>query len=183
MRVCNPALEVSLRFAQTLEHVLLAITSQVEDPPPTQLGRTRSEANWLAQGGTDPGPGTAAPLRVREPPGPMPEMRFWAVIKGTTDDGSGAFRLGWQQADRFTSRLRLLIAALDSPAHRSAAATTLGFVSDDVRAWVVSRGPDAYARAVAEPKEITRLLGLLRAQGSEDELSLGERLLHLEGRE
>jgi hypothetical protein len=113
----------------------------------------------------------------------MPEMRFWAVIKGTTDDGSGAFRLGWQQADRFTSRLRLLIAALDSPAHRSAAATTLGFVSDDVRAWVVSRGPDAYARAVAEPKEITRLLGLLRAQGSEDELSLGERLLHLEGRE
>lgn len=178
----KPGAEVSLRFVQSLEQVLVTIASQVEDPPPTQLGRTRSESDWLAQGGTDPGPGTATPLRIRQPPGPMPDKRFWAVIEGTTDEGSGAFRLGWQQADRFTSRLRLLVAALDSPAHRSAAASALGFVSDDVwediRAWVVSRGPDAYSRALADPVEVRRLLGAL---DSEDQLSLGERLLHLQG--
>lgn len=174
--------EISLRFVQTLEQVLAAMTSQVEYPPPTQLGRTRSEAAWLMEMSSAPGPGTATPLRIRKPSGPMPEKRFWGVIESTTDDRSGAFRLGWQQADRFTSRLRLLVAGLDSPAHRSAAASALGFVSDDiwedVRAWIVSRGQDVYVRALVEPMEIASLLGALH---SEDELSFGEQLLHLEG--
>lgn len=179
-----PGPEVALRFVHTLEQLLVAIANKVEDPPPTHLGRSRGEIEWLEQGGADPGPGTATSLRVRKPSGPMPEQRFWTLIDRTTDDRSGAFRLGWQQADRFSARLRLLTAPLDSPNHRAAAESALGVVSDDVwedvRAWVVSRGHDTYLSALADPAEVSAMLSSL---DSEDELSLGEQLLYLEGQE
>lgn len=178
----TPGPEVTLRFMHTLEQVLVAIAAKVEEPPPTHLGRSKRELEWLDQGGTDPGTGTATPVRVRKPPAPMPEQRFWTMIARTTDDRSGAFRLGWEQADRFTARMRLLTSTLDSPAHREAAERVMGFVSedvwDDVGAWVVSQGQDVYGRALADPAAISAALTSL---DSEDELARGEQLLYLQG--
>lgn len=175
-------LQVGLRFVETIEQVLADIATKVDTPPPTQLGRTKRELEWLDQGGLEPGPGACTPLRVRRPPGPMPEARFWTLIARTVDDRSGAFRLGWEQADRFKARMRLLSAALDQPAHLEAVRTVMGFVSEDVwedvRAWAVAQGEAAYRRALADPDWLrTRL----EALDDEDELSLGEELLYLEG--
>lgn len=178
----TPGPEVSLRFVQTLEQALAAVSPKVDDPPPAHLGRSRHELEWLDQGGIDPGPGMPTAARVRKPPGPMPEPRFWSVIAHTTDDRSGAFRLGWEQANRFTARMRVLVSALDHPEHRAAAERSLGFVSDDVwedvRAWIVAQGQEAYLHALADPEAIPAALGRLSVQ---DELSLGEQLLYLEG--
>jgi hypothetical protein len=178
----TPGPEVSLRFVQTLEQALAAFSSKVDDPPPTHLGRSRRELEWLDQGGIDPGPGVPTTARVRKPPGPMPESRFWSVVARTTDDRSGAFRLGWEQANRFTARMRVLVSALDHPEHRTAAERSLGIVSDDVwedvRAWLVAQGEEAYVQALADPEAIPAALGRL---GVQDELSLGEQLLYLEG--
>lgn len=179
-----PGPEVTLRFIRTLEQVLVGVVSKVDSPPPTNLGVSKRESEWLEEGGRDPGPGARTPVRVRKPPGPMPEQRFWSVIAKTTDARSGAFRLGWEQADRFTARMRLLVAELDSPRHREAAESAIGFVSDDVwedvRAWLVARGPDSFSQALVDPSTIT---AGLTALNSEDELPLGGRLLYLEGRD
>jgi hypothetical protein len=177
-----PGPEVTLRFIQTLEQVLTAAADKVGSPPPAHLGRSKRELEWMNCGGTDPGPGTLAPFRVRKPPGPMPSTRFWSVITRTTDDGSGAFGLGWDQADRFTARMRLLTATLDTAAHRDAAQRVLGFVSgdvwEDVRAWVVAQGEDTYGRVLADPASLSTVLAAL---DNEEELQLGEQLLYLEG--
>ncbi|WP_460627048.1 DUF4240 domain-containing protein [Intrasporangium mesophilum] len=179
-----PGVEVGLRFIQTLEQVLVEIAGKVQTPPPTHLGRSRRELEWLAQGPVEPGPGSFGEVRVRKPAGPMPEGRFWSLIDSTLDERSGVFRLGWQQADRFTARMRLMIQTLDTPAHRASADSVLGFVSDDVwedvRAWVVSGGKDAYLRVVADPGELATMLQSLDSQ---DDLSRGEQLLFLEGRD
>ena len=158
------------------------MASKVDDPPPTHLGRSRRELEWHAQGGVDPGPGTPTTARVRKPPGPMPEARFWTVIRGMTDDHSGAFRLSWEQANRFTARMRILVAALDSHPHRAAAERSLGVISDDVwedvRGWLIAQGREMYRHVLADPEAIPSVLGRLSEQ---DDLSLGEQLLHLEG--
>jgi hypothetical protein len=177
----TPGPEVSLRFVHTLEQALAAISPKVDDPPPTHLGRSRRELEWLDRGGVDPGPGVATTARVRKPPGPMPESRFWSVIARTTDNRSGAFQLSWEQANRFTARMRVLVSALDRPEHRASAERSLGFVSDDVwedvRAWLVAQGQEAYVQALADPEAIRAALDSLTVQ---DELSLGEQLLSLE---
>ncbi|GAA2159595.1 DUF4240 domain-containing protein [Pedococcus bigeumensis] len=174
----SPGPEVGLRFIATIEQVLADLASKLETPPPTRLTRTKRELEWLGQGGIDPGPGARTSVRVRRPPRPMPEPRFWTLIAGTVDDRSGAFRLSWHQADRFAARMRLLCATLDTPAHREAAQAVLGFVSDDVwedvRAWAVAQGETAYRQVAADPGSIRARLASLTSQ---DELSIGEALL------
>lgn len=151
----TPGPEVTLRFVESIEEALARCRPAVTPPPPGGVGRTKRETAWLADGGTNPGPGTDTPLRIRKPPPPMPEARLWDLISRTSSPTTGVFRLGWQQADRFTARMRLLVDALDGEAHRNAAAEVLGFVSDDVwedtRAWAVSLGQDAYEAILREP--------------------------------
>ncbi len=178
----TPGPEVTLRFVETIEEVLARCGPKLTPPPPDRVGRTKRETAWLADGGTNPGPGTATPLRIRKPPPPMPEARLWDLISRTTSPTTGVFRLGWQQADRFTARMRLLVDALDDEAHRSAAAEVLGFVSDDVwedtRAWAVSLGPDAYGAILREP---TTLAERLRECQSDDEIGEAGALLEFSG--
>lgn len=177
----TPGPEVTLRFVETIEAALARCRASFTQPPPDTLGRTKRERAWLADDGNDPGPGTLTPLRVRRPPGPMPVARFWDLIARTTSPGTGAFRLGWQQADRFTARMRLLVDALDDEAHRAAAAKVLGFVSDDVedtRAWAVSLGSDVYNAILIEPSTLT---DRLRGCQSDDEIGEAGALLEFTG--
>lgn len=177
-----PGPEVTLRFVQTIEAALLKCHKGLTAAPPETLRRTKRETAWLADGHADPGPGTDNAVRIARPPTPMPEPRFWDLISRTTSPTTGAFRLGWQQADRFTSRMRLLIEALDDPAHAKAAEEVLGFVSQDVwedtRAWVVSLGPDMYKAILDDAQQLTKRL---RELDSEDDIGQAEALLYLTG--
>lgn len=178
----TPGPEVTLRFVATIEAALLKCHKGLTAAPPETLGRTKRETAWLADGHADPGPGTDNAVRIARPPTPMPEPQFWDLISRTTSPTTGAFRLGWQQADRFTSRMRLLVEALDDPAHAKAAEEVLGFVSQDVwedtRAWVVSLGPDIYKAILDDAQQLTKHL---RELDSEDDIGQAEALLYLTG--
>ena len=75
------------------------------------------------------------------------------------------------------------MATIDTSAHRQRAADVLGHVSDDVwedvRAWLITRGRPIYDAAVRDPSVLQRALDNLE---SEDQLSIGERLLYSAGR-
>ena len=156
----TPGPEVTLRFVQSIEAALLQCHPGVTPPPPESLGRTKRETAWLAEGRTDPGPGSLTKVRIAGSPTPMPEPRFWDLVSRTTSRDTGAFRLGWQQADRFTSRMRLLIGALDAEAHVNAAEEALGFVSQDVwqdiRAWAVSLGRHDYGAIRDDAQQLAK---------------------------
>ena len=58
----------------------------------------------------------------------------------------------------------------------------MGVISDDVwedvRSWLVAQGREMYGHVLTRPEAIPSALGKLSDQ---DDLSLGEQLLHLEG--
>lgn len=175
--------QIGLRLVAIVEAVLEVFSRAVGDDPPTSLRRTKRELEWLADGGTDPGPGTLPPLRVRRP-SPMPVERFWELVSATVDERTGAFLLPWKEADKFTARMRLLIEDLDSADHAAHAESVMGYLSADVwenvRASVVSLGREMYEHVRVTPAVLGELITTTEAfDGGEHDL--GEALLYLEG--
>lgn len=67
-RVLPPDPATTLRLVNAIEVALTQCREQFFHGMPNYIGRTPQEIQWLAVGGTDPGPGTPTALLARRPP-------------------------------------------------------------------------------------------------------------------